>query len=930
MTVKPPGFSGIEADVMSTTREQLRLEEDRRHLKYWKRWGPYLSERAWGSVREDYSPYGTAWDYFPHDHARSRAYRWNEDGLAGICDRHQRICFAIALWNRRDPILKERLFGLTGNEGNHGEDVKEYYFYVDSTPTHSYMKFLYKYPQAAFPYSDLVDENRRRGKSAAEYELVDTGVFADGRYFDVEVEYAKADPEDILIRIHVTNRGPESAAIDLLPTVWFRNIWSWYENPTRPSLARASANTIALDDPKYGRRYLHCDDDVARRLQPSVAPKLLFTENETNAERIFGVPSATPYVKDAFHCFIVNGEQNAVNPAGRGTKAAALYSLTVPAGETSTVQLRLTPDATAGFGAAFDTVFTARAAEADEFYDSVIPPDLSSDARNVARQALAGLLWSKQYYHYVVKEWLNGDPGQPPPPGDRQRGRNNEWTHLYNSDVISMPDKWEYPWYAAWDLAFHCVPLALVDPDFAKDQLTLLLREWYMHPNGQLPAYEWAFGDVNPPVHAWSAWRVYKIEQKRRGKGDLKFLERVFHKLLLNFTWWVNRKDAEGMNVFQGGFLGLDNIGVFDRSAPLPTGGHLEQSDGTSWMAMYSLNMLAIALELGRHNPAYEDVASKFWEHFLNIAHAMSGGTDHGGAGHDLWHEEDGFFYDVLHLPDDSRQPLKVRSLVGLIPLLAVQTLEPEMLERHDGFRRRLDWFIEHRPDLTAAVACMETTGHRDRRLLSIVDGDQLRRILRVMLDERELLSPYGIRSISRIHKDNPYVLPVDGRDYRVDYEPAESTTGLFGGNSNWRGPIWFPINFLLVEALQKFHHYFGDDYRVECPTGSGNMLTLAEVATELSRRLTRIFLDDAHGRRPVFGDTGLFQNDPHWHDLIPFHEYFNGDTGTAVGASHQTGWTALVAKLLQQSGESDESDRSRSRSAQQRAPRGARQAVTM
>jgi Glycosyl hydrolase family 63 C-terminal domain len=921
MTAKPAGFSGIEAGVMGTTREHLRLEEDRQRLKYWKRWGPYLSERAWGSVREDYSPYGTAWDYFPHDHARSRAYRWNEDGLAGICDRHQRICFAIALWNRRDPILKERLFGLTGSEGNHGEDVKEYYFYIDSTPTHSYMKFLYKYPQAPFPYADLVEENRRRGKGAPEYELADTGVFADNRYFDVEVEYAKADPEDILIRIRVTNRSSEPAAIDVLPTVWFRNVWSWYANATRPSLTRAEGNSIAVDDPKYGRRYLHCDD------QPKA---FVFTENETNSERVFGAPNASPYVKDAFHRFVVNGERDAVNPAERGTKAAALYSRSLPAGATSTLQLRLTHESTATFGARFDDIFAERIAEADEFYASIVPETLSPDARNVSRQAFAGLLWSKQYYHYVVKQWLDGDPAQPSPPGDRQRGRNREWTHLYNSDVISMPDKWEYPWYAAWDLAFHCVPLALVDPDFAKDQLTLLLREWYMHPNGQLPAYEWAFGDVNPPVHAWSAWRVYKIEQKRRGKGDLKFLERVFHKLLLNFTWWVNRKDAEGMNVFQGGFLGLDNIGVFDRSAPLPTGGHLEQSDGTSWMAMYSLNMLAIALELGRHNPAYEDVASKFWEHFLNIAHAMSGGTEHGGAGHNLWDQEDGFFYDVLHLPDDSRKPLKVRSLVGLIPLLAVQTLEPEVLDRHEGFRRRLDWFIDHRRDLTSAVACMRTGGDRARRLLSIVGAGQLRRILRVMLDEREFLSPYGIRSISRIHKDQPYVLNIDGREYRVDYEPAESTTGLFGGNSNWRGPIWFPINFLLVEALQKFHHYLGDEYRVECPTGSGQMLTLAEVATELSRRLTRIFLDDEQGRRPVFGASELFQNDPDWHDLIPFHEYFNGDTGAAVGASHQTGWTALVAKLLQQSGESDESHRSRPRAAQQRPSRRARQTVAV
>jgi hypothetical protein len=918
---------------MNTTPEDVRLQQDRERIQYWKRWGPYLSERAWGTVREDYSPGGTAWESLPHDHARSRAYRWNEDGLAGICDRHQRICFAIALWNRRDPILKERLFGLTGSEGNHGEDVKEYYFYTDSTPTHSYMRYLYKYPQAAFPYSELVEENRRRGKQAPEFELADTGVFDESRYFDVEVEYAKADPEDILIRIRITNCGPDAAPIDVLPTVWFRNIWSWYENPSCPSLARGvEPNTIALEDPKYGQRYLHCDDTVRLKADATseVEPTLVFTENETNNQRLFGSPNSSPYVKDAFHRFVVDGEQHAINPGERGTKAAALYSFSLAAGESRTLRLRLNQQALPEFGPAFDAVFAARIAEADEFYQTIIPATLSDDAKNVARQAFAGLLWSKQYYHYVVKQWLDGDAAQPAPPSDRLRGRNREWTHLYNSDVISMPDKWEYPWYAAWDLAFHCVPLALVDPDFAKDQLTLLLREWYMHPNGQLPAYEWAFGDVNPPVHAWAAWRVYKIEQKRRGRGDLKFLERVFHKLLLNFTWWVNRKDAEGMNVFQGGFLGLDNIGVFDRSAALPTGGHLEQSDGTSWMAMYSLNMLAIALELGRHDPAYEDMASKFWEHFLNIAHAMGGGTARGGAGHDLWDDEDGFFYDVLHLPDDTRKPLKVRSLVGLIPLLAVETLEPDMLERHKGFRRRLDWFVEHRADLTKHVACMQTRGRRDRRLLAIVDGDQLRRILRVMLDEREFLSPYGIRSISRAHRDQPYVLHVDGRDYRVDYEPSESTTGLFGGNSNWRGPIWFPINFLLVEALQKFHHYFGDGYTVECPTGSGQMMTLAEVATEISRRLTRIFLDDAGGRRPVFGENALFQLDPAWHELIPFHEYFNGDTGAAVGASHQTGWTALVAKLLQQSGETDESHRSRTRAAQQRAPRGARQAIAV
>ncbi len=882
------------------TAEGRRLDECRLRQKHWKRWGPYLSERAWGTVREDYSEYGTAWDYFPHDQARSRAYRWNEDGLGGICDRHQRICFAVGLWNGRDPILKERLFGLTGSEGNHGEDVKEYYFYLDSTPTHSYMKFLYKYPQAAFPYAQLVEENRRRDKHAPEFELVDTGVFAENRYFDVQVEYAKADIEDILIRITVTNRGPEAAALDVLPTVWFRNTWSWYENPMRPRLERAPGREAAvqLREPRYGVRWLHCGGQ----------PELLFTENETNGRRVFGDDHASPFSKDSFHRYVANGERDAVNPAQFGTKAAARYRLEIPAGGAAELRLRLN-DSQPGtrpsdLDETFDTIFDARLSEADEFYASVTPRSLSADGTNVMRQALAGLLWSKQYYHYVVRDWLGGDPAQPSPPSDRKRGRNHEWTHLYNSDVISMPDKWEYPWYAAWDLAFHCVPLAIVDADFAKDQLILLLREWYMHPNGQLPAYEWAFGDVNPPVHAWAALRVYQIEKKRRGKGDRAFLERVFQKLLLNFTWWVNRKDAEGMNVFQGGFLGLDNIGVFDRSAPLPTGGHLEQSDGTSWMAMYSLNMLAIALELARENHAYEDVASKFWEHFLNIAHAMSGGTRHDGEGHDLWDDEDGFFYDVLHTPDDRRMPLRIRSLVGLIPLLAVQTLEPKILERLEGFHRRLEWFVQHRPDLTANVACMRTRGRDERRLLAIVDPDRLRRVLRVMLDEREFLSPYGIRAISRVHKDQPYRLQVNGSEYTVAYEPAESTTGLFGGNSNWRGPIWFPINYLLVEALQRFHHYYGDTFTVECPSGSGNMLNLAEVAAELSRRLTRIFLNDSRGRRPVFGDVDLFQNDPDWRDLVPFHEYFNGDTGAAVGASHQTGWTALVAKLLQQSGE--------------------------
>ncbi len=878
------------------TQEEIRLAESASRKKHWKRWGPYLSERAWGTVREDYSPYGNAWEYFSHDQARSRAYRWNEDGIAGISDRRQFLCFAVALWNERDPILKERIFGLTGNEGNHGEDVKEYYFYLDSTPTHSYMKYLYKYPQLEFPYARLVEENRRRGKDQPEFELLDTGVFDENRYFDVCVEYAKADVEDILIKITVANRGPEAANLRLLPTVWFRNTWSWGNSGEKPELrqAQAGASSIEIEHPQMGKRWLHCDG----------SPELLFTENETNNKRLFGAENRIPYVKDGINDFVVHGAQNAVNPERRGTKAAAHYELTVPAGQEVTVRLRLTPvDAKSAVAfKTFDKTFALRKKEADEFYATVIPQDLSDDAKNVMRQGFAGMLWSKQFYHYVIKDWLQGDPGNPPPPAERKNGRNRDWPHLYNADVISMPDKWEYPWYAAWDLAFHCIPLALVDSDFAKEQLTLMLREWYMHPNGQIPAYEWAFGDVNPPVHAWAAWRVYKIDKKRNGKGDREFLKRVFHKLLLNFTWWVNRKDAEGMNIFQGGFLGLDNIGVFDRSAPLPTGGYIEQSDGTSWMAMYTLNLLAIALELAKEESCYEDVASKFWEHFIYIAHAM-GHRGHDGMG--LWNEEDGFFYDVLKLPDGAHFPMKIRSMVGLIPLFAVETLEPDVLDRLPGFRRRLNWFIENRPDLTGGVACMRTPGKSERRLLSIANRDQLKSILRYMLDENEFLSPYGIRAVSRFHRENPYKLDVNGAEHRVDYEPGESSTGLFGGNSNWRGPIWFPVNFLLVESLQKFHHYLGEDFKVEFPTGSGRMLTLWEVSAELSRRLTATFLQDENGRRPVFGDLEKFQTDPHWRDLVLFHEYFHGDSGAGVGASHQTGWTGVVTKLMQQSGES-------------------------
>jgi len=882
------------------TKEEIRLQQSREKRAHWKRWGPYLSERAWGTVREDYSAYGTAWDYLPHDHARSKAYRWGEDGIAGISDRHQLICFAVSMWNGRDPILKERIFGLTGSEGNHGEDAKEYYFYLDSTPTHSYMKFLYKYPQAEFPYGKLVEENRLRGKDAPEFELMDTGVFDADRYFDVEVEYAKNTPEDILIRINVTNRGPEAATLHLLPTIWFRNTWSWKDGETKPTLRRIddvrNASAIQLCQPTYGHRWLFCNG----------APELLFTENETNTRMLYGHENGNHYAKDGINDYIVNGKTDAVNPAKTGTKAAAHYALTVGPGETKTVKLRLTdlviPPANGDpCNGKFDSTFEERIRDANEFYDTVTPEHLTSDAKQVMRKALAGLLWSKQFYYYDMSSWLKGDPTGPPPPAERLTGRNSQWTHLYNDDIISMPDKWEYPWYAAWDLAFHCVPLAIVDSDFAKDQLILLLREWYMHPNGQLPAYEWAFGDVNPPVHAWAAWRVYKIDKKRNGKGDTKFLERVFHKLMLNFNWWVNRKDADGRNVFQGGFLGLDNIGVFDRSAALPTGGYIEQSDGTSWMGMYCLNMLAIAMELASEDPAYEDVASKFWEHFLYIAHAINHLGDERSR---LWNEEDGFYYDVLCLPDGSSFPMKVRSMVGLIPLFAIETLEPETLDKLSGFKRRLEWFIENRKDLTTNVACMRTRGEAERRMLSIVDRDQLRRVLKVMLDENEFLSPYGVRALSRFHKDHPYTLAVNGTEHRVNYEPAESSTGLFGGNSNWRGPIWFPVNYLIIESLQKFHHYLGDDYKVECPTGSGQMMTLWEVAAELSRRLNRIFLRDSSGRRPVFGGNEKFQSDPNWNDLVLFHEYFHGDTGSGVGASHQTGWTGLVAKLIQQSGE--------------------------
>jgi hypothetical protein len=875
--------------------EQIRLDQARAHKVHWRRWGPYLSERQWGTVREDYSPAGTAWESFPHDHARSRAYRWGEDGLLGISDNHQRLCFAPALWNGKDPYLKERLFGLTNSEGNHGEDVKEYYYYLDNTPTHSYLKALYKYPQSEFPYSRLTEENHRLTRTLPEFELIHTGVFDTDRYFDVMVEYAKADANDILIRIAVFNRGPDSAPLHLLPTLWFRNTWSWNPGTAKPFIRLVSSDSdlslLEAAHSSLGRMWLAAPGGF----------RTLFTENETNVERLFGVANGPKPAKDGIHAFVTRGDPGAISPEASGTKAAIHCQRQLGPGKSWVIRLRLgnrplTPDS---LGAEFDSVFSLRQKEAEEFYTAIAAEHMDADARMIQRQAFAGMLWNKQFYHYVVREWLEGDPAGPPPPAERRHVRNHAWEHFYTDDILSMPDKWEYPWFAAWDLAFHCIPLAMIDPDFAKQQLLLLTREWYMHPNGQLPAYEWFLDDVNPPVHAWAAWRVYKIDKKISGKGDRFFLERVFQKLLLNFTWWVNRKDQEGKNIFQGGFLGLDNIGVFDRSKPLPTGGYIEQSDGTSWMAMYCLNLLAIALELAQDNPSYEDIASKFFEHFLYISNAMN---HMGRDGCSLWDEEDGFFYDNLRLPDGQRIPLKVRSMVGLSPLFAVETLEMSLLFRLPGFAKRLNWFLQNRPDLSRDVTCRGVAGACERRILSIVTPDQLRIILRRMLDEDEFLGPYGIRSLSRYHANHPYQFNIAGTEHRVQYEPGESTSGLFGGNSNWRGPVWMPLNFLMIESLQKFHHYLGDDYKVECPTGSGAMKTLWEVSMDLSRRLTSIFLKNSEGQRPAFGNGSKFQEDPHWRDCLLFHEYFDGDNGAGLGASHQTGWTGLIAKLLQQS----------------------------
>jgi hypothetical protein len=901
-----PRSAPAAADGQPRTAEDLRLAQAHNRTANWQRWGSYLAERQWGTVREDYSPDGECWDYFTHDQAKSRAYRWGEDGLLGICDRECRLCFAVALWNGRDSTLKERLFGLTGPQGNHGEDVKECYYYLDATPTHSYMKSLYKYPQAEFPYARLIEENRRRGRHEGEFELAETGVFDDHRYFDVTAEYAKESPDDILVRIAVANRGPEAATLHLLPTLWFRNSWSWgctHEGcEVKPRMEADGNGGVLARHVTLGTFRMIADvgPDTTR-------PALFFTENETNNGLLFGSKNASPYTKDAFHDYVIHGRAAAVNPHAHGTKAAWHYVLDVPSGGEASVRLRLVADDLAAgrdFSPSgseeFEHVFARRIWEADEFYATHAPGQgrMTEQERLVARQAHAGLLFTKQFYHLVVRDWLEGDPDQPPPPEARRHGRNHDWPHLFNRDIVSMPDKWEYPWYAAWDTAFHMLPMAKIDGQFAKDQLLLFLREWYMHPNGQIPAYEFSFSDVNPPVHAWACWRVYKMTAAR-GMRDRAFLRRAFHKLLLNFTWWVNRKDPLGRNLFAGGFLGLDNIGVFDRSKPLPTGGHLEQADGTAWMAFYCSTMLAIALELAAEDPSYEDIASKFFEHFVAITDAMN---SLGGTG--LWDEQDGFYYDELSV-DGTTTPMRIRSMVGIIPLFAVEVLEQDVIDKLPGFKKRMEWFLRHRQDLARHITYCEsdaTSGGappHSHRLLAIPSRERLVRVLRYVLDEAEFLAPHGVRALSQFHKDYPFVIHAGGREHCVAYVPGESDSGLFGGNSNWRGPIWFPVNFLLIEALERYDFFYGDTLRVECPTGSGQWMQLKEVAQELSSRLCRLFLPDESGRRACHGDDRRYAEDPHWKDLVLFHEYFHGDTGRGVGASHQTGWTALVANLL-------------------------------
>ena len=873
---------------MNTESRKLANSDD------WRVWGPYLSERQWGTVREDYSSYGEAWEFVDHEASRKRAYRWGEDGIGGYSDTQQRLCFSVGMWNGKDPILKERLFGLTGNEGNHGEDVKEHYYYLDGTPSHSYLKMLYKYPQREFPYGDLASVNRSRGKHDDEYELLDTGAFDEDRYFDVFIEYVKPSAFDTLIRITAVNRGPETADLDLLATLWFRNTWSWGRDSQKPSLKLQDNGHVRAQHDELGEYRFGSRDES----------RFLFTENETNPA-MFNM-EGDGFFKDAFHQFVIHGDANAVNPDQTGTKCAAHVKASIGAGESKSFDFRLYKDGSVEETKAFDgfdALFENEKSAADQYYNGLQEKIASKEERLVQRQALAGLIWTKQFYNINIQQWLDGDPSQPKPPESRKSGRNHEWPHLNNADVISMPDKWEYPWYAAWDLAFHCLPFALIDPGFAKDQLVLMTREWYMHPNGQIPAYEWAFGDVNPPVHAWATWRVYQIEKERTGVADRAFLETVFHKMLLNFTWWVNRKDEDNRNVFQGGFLGLDNIGIFDRSAPLPGGGHLDQADGTSWMAMYSLNMLRIALELAIENPVYESIATKFFEHFLHIAHAMN---DIGGTGEGLWDEHDQFYYDVLYMPGGSNIPVKIRSLVGLSPLFAVETLEPELLAKVPNFTRRMEWFLNNRPDLASLVSRWHEPGIGETRLLSLLRGSRMKALLRRMLNETEFLSDYGIRSLSKEHEANPYWIECGGSmtdscgaQSSVKYEPAESTTAMFGGNSNWRGPVWFPMNYLLIESLKKFHSYYGDDFKIECPVGSGNYTTISNAADEISRRLTSIFTNDEHGHRPVYNKYPKMQNDQHFKDHILFYEYFHGDNGRGVGASHQTGWTALVASLI-------------------------------
>ncbi|MFM0124943.1 glucosidase [Paraburkholderia sp. RL18-101-BIB-B] len=876
----------MAAEVVDVT-EQVRLNEAREAQIPWKKWGPYLSERQWGTVREDYSDNGDAWNYFTHDEARSRAYKWGEDGLGGLCDDQQRLCFALALWNERDPILKERLFGLTNGEGNHGEDVKEYYFYLDSTPTHSYMKYLYKYPQREYPYRDLVETNGKRSREEFEYELLDTGVFDDDRYFDVFVEYAKADPDDILVRISVHNRGPERVPLRVLPTLWFRNTWSWGDDARKPSLCEDGAGTICGTHHELGQYWLYCEGD----------PESLFTENESNAQHLWGEPNASPYVKDAFHNYIISKQTDAVSPAKTGTKAAAHYIVELAGGESRTLRLRLTATRMNEPFDGFDGIFESRIADADEFYQRIAPKSLTDDQRRVHRQALAGMLWSKQYYYFDLDKWLREHKSHPLLETARRDVRNTDWFHMLNADVISMPDKWEYPWYAAWDLAFHTISLALVDFDFAKEQLLLMLRSLYFHPSGQIPAYEWNFSDVNPPVHAAATLWLYKYE-KQLGRADPRFLERSFQGLMLNFNWWVNRKDPSGRNVFAGGFLGLDNIGVFDRSAQLPTGGVLEQADGTAWMAFYCQNMLEMAIILSEYDPIYEEIAFKFVRHFMWIAYAM----DRRGEHHDeMWDEEDGFFYDLLRLPDGQATRLKVRSMVGLLPLCASTVFEADSATRYPKLMELMAQFRTRHPELIAQIAPTEAgfIGYKERRLLSILNKKKLERVLGYLLDENEFLGPHGIRSLSRYHLEHPFVLNVGGQEYKVQYLPAESNTGMFGGNSNWRGPVWMPVNMLIVRALVNLYSFYGDEFKVQCPTGTGPQMTLFEVAQEIVRRLTGTFLRDEHGQRPVYGGSAKFQHDPHWRDLILFYEYFHGDNGAGLGASHQTGWTGLAAPLL-------------------------------